>query len=80
MYVSVGGVMHPVLNKASARLITGNAADPKLVPMSEILKSPVGPILGIQGAPDDLTVRTLGTPAGRCVIASGRKGLRWCRR
>ncbi len=52
--------MHPVLNKASARLITGQPNDPTLVPMSEILKAPVGPILGIQGAPDDLTVRTPG--------------------
>lgn len=60
MYVEVGGVMHPVLNKASARLITGQPNDPTLVPMSEILKAPVGPILGIQGAPDDLTVRTPG--------------------
>lgn len=60
MYVEVGGVMHPVLNKASARLITGQPSDPTLVPMSEILKAPVGPILGIQGAPDDLTVRTPG--------------------
>ncbi|QIV79934.1 type VII secretion protein EccB [Mycolicibacterium frederiksbergense] len=59
-YVQVGGVMHPVLNKASARLITGQAADPTLVPMSEILKAPVGPTLGIQGAPNDLTVRTPG--------------------
>lgn len=48
MYVEVGGVMHPVLNKASARLITGQPNDPTLVPMSEILKAPVGPILGIQ--------------------------------
>ncbi|KDE96865.1 hypothetical protein Y900_029985 [Mycolicibacterium aromaticivorans JS19b1 = JCM 16368] len=60
LYVEVGGVMHPVLNKASARLITGQPNDPTLVPMSEILKAPVGPILGIQGAPDDLTVRTPG--------------------
>ncbi|VAZ69603.1 ESX-5 secretion system ATPase EccB5 [Mycobacterium kansasii] len=60
MYVEVGGVMHPVLNKASARLITGQPNDPTMVPMSEILKAPVGPILGIQGAPDDLTVRTPG--------------------
>lgn len=60
LYVEVGGVMHPVLNKASARLITGQAADAPLVPMSEILKSPVGPTVGILGAPDDLSVRTPG--------------------
>lgn len=60
MYVDVGGTLHPVLNKASARLITGQPVDPTLVPMSEILKQPIGPILGIQGAPDDLEVRTPG--------------------
>lgn len=60
VYVDVGGTWHPVLNKASARLITGQAQDPTLVPMSEILKQPIGPILGIQGAPDDLGVRSPG--------------------
>ncbi|NTY62552.1 type VII secretion protein EccB [Mycolicibacterium sphagni] len=60
VYVDVGGTWHQVLNKASARLITGSAQDPALVPMSEVLKQPIGPILGIQGAPDDLGVRTPG--------------------
>lgn len=58
LYVNVGGIMHPVLNLASARLITGQAMDPPLVPMDEILKSPIGPSVGILGAPDDLSVRT----------------------
>ncbi|MDP7707388.1 type VII secretion protein EccB [Mycobacterium sp. TY815] len=57
LYVNVGGVMYPALNLASARLITGNADSPTMVPMSEILKLPVGPLVGIVGAPNDLAVR-----------------------
>jgi type VII secretion protein EccB len=60
IYVNVGGVMHPALNLASARLIAGSADNPTMVPMSEILKLPVGPMVGILGAPNDLSVRTPG--------------------
>ena len=54
VYVAVDGVMHPALNLASARLITGQPDTPKQVPMSEIRKSPIGPVVGIPGAPNDL--------------------------
>lgn len=57
VYVNVDGIMHPALNLASARLITGQPDIPKQVPMSEIRKSPVGPAVGIIGAPNDLTAR-----------------------
>jgi type VII secretion protein EccB len=57
LYVNVGGVMHPALNLASARLIAGQASNPKFVPGNEIRQSPVGPMVGIVGAPQDLTVR-----------------------
>jgi type VII secretion protein EccB len=57
IYVNVGGTLHRALNLASARLIVGNPESPTLVPMSEILKMPIGPMVGILGAPDDLTVR-----------------------
>lgn len=60
IYVNVGGVMHPALNLASARLIAGSPDSPTMVPMSEILKLPVGPLVGILGAPNDLSVRTPG--------------------
>lgn len=60
VYVEVDGVMHPALNLASARLITGQPDIPKQVPMSEIRKSPVGPVVGILGAPNDLTARAPG--------------------
>lgn len=56
-WVEVDGVMHPALNLASARLIVGQAESPDMVPMSEIRKHPIGPLVGIVGAPDDLTVR-----------------------
>ncbi|MCP9276477.1 type VII secretion protein EccB [Mycolicibacterium arenosum] len=60
IYVNVGGVLHPALNMASARLIVGMPDKPSTVPTAEILKSPVGPMVGILGAPSDLTPRTPG--------------------
>ena len=58
LYVLVGDTIHPVLNLASARIITGRAANPARVPLSEIRNHPMGPIVGIPGAPSDLTVRS----------------------
>lgn len=58
LYVDVGGVMYPALNLASARLIAGKADSPKMVPMSEIQKHPIGPKVGIAGAPNDLAIRS----------------------
>ena len=60
IFVNVGGVLHPALNLASARLIAGSPDNPTMVPMSEILKNPIGPMVGILGAPNDLSVRTPG--------------------
>ncbi|MBN7428816.1 type VII secretion protein EccB [Mycobacteroides abscessus subsp. massiliense] len=57
LYVKVDGVVHPVLNLASARLIAGNANDPKFVPGKEIRNLPQGAQVGIVGAPADMTVR-----------------------
>jgi type VII secretion protein EccB len=59
VYVNVGGMMHPT-NLASARLISGSPDNPTMVPMSEIRKLPVGPMVGILGAPNDLSARTPG--------------------
>jgi type VII secretion protein EccB len=57
IYVDVDGIMHPALNLASARLIVGEADSPKMVPMGEIRKAPIGPTVGIVGAPNDLAAR-----------------------
>lgn len=43
--------LHPVLNLASARLITGSAESPKSVKDSRLGSLPRGPMLGIPGAP-----------------------------
>ncbi|MBO0853725.1 MAG: type VII secretion protein EccB [Nocardia sp.] len=43
--------LYPALNLASARLITGSAANPVPVTKEELAKYPRGPVVGIPGAP-----------------------------
>lgn len=59
LYVRIGETLHPVLNLASARLITRTNADPQPVPESELSHRKRGPLLGIPGGP-----QFLGTPLG----------------
>ncbi|MGA8547826.1 MAG: type VII secretion protein EccB [Mycobacterium sp.] len=59
LYVRIGETLHPVLNLASARLITRTNADPQPVPESELSLSKRGLLLGIPGAPT-----FLGQPLG----------------
>lgn len=54
-YVLMDGTLHPVLNLASARLITGSNETPKTVSDGKLSKYPRGPLLGIPGAPAALT-------------------------
>jgi type VII secretion protein EccB len=54
LYVRVGETLHPVLNLASARLITKTNANPAPTPESELSRSKRGPLLGIAGAPQIL--------------------------
>lgn len=51
LYVRVGDTLHPVLNLASARLVTGSDAKPEIVDAAEINKAKRGPLLGTPGAP-----------------------------
>ncbi|BDT94301.1 hypothetical protein IFM12275_42770 [Nocardia sputorum] len=56
LYVVVPGpdgnkTLHPVLNLASARLITGTDAEPHAVKDDKLNDLPRGPLLGIPGAP-----------------------------
>jgi type VII secretion protein EccB len=51
MYVRIDDVMHPVFNLASARLIVGNAAEPRVVSQRAIDRAERGPQVGIAGAP-----------------------------
>lgn len=56
LYASIDGRLHPALNLTSARLATGGASTPAWVKSQEIEKYPTGPMLGIPGVPDDLSV------------------------
>lgn len=59
LYVRIGDTMHPALNLASARLITGASDEPELVSTSALDRVKRGPLVGIPGAPD-----TIGVPLG----------------
>jgi type VII secretion protein EccB len=56
LYAKIDGRLYPALNLTSARLATGNASAPTWVNANEIAKYPTGPMVGIPGIPDDLTV------------------------
>lgn len=52
LYVRVDRTLHPVPNLASARLVSGSPAKPRLVNSSAVEAAPRGATLGIPGAPD----------------------------
>ncbi len=51
IFVRLDGVLHPVTNLASARLIIGQAATPSSVSGAALAGLPRGPLLGIPGGP-----------------------------
>ncbi|OBA77138.1 type VII secretion protein EccB [Mycobacterium sp. 1554424.7] len=51
LYLVVSGQLHPVYNLTSARLVLGNAAEPKTVKSAELNRMPKGQSIGIPGAP-----------------------------
>lgn len=54
MYVRVGETIHAVDNLASARLIAGTPAAPRLVSQRAVDAAPHGPRMGIPDAPQDI--------------------------
>jgi type VII secretion protein EccB len=56
LYVRIGETLHPVLNLASARLITRTNADPQPVAEAVLGGSKRGALLGIPGAPQSVGV------------------------
>ena len=54
MYVRAGETVHPVRNLASARLVSGEPAEPRTVRDADIAGTPRGGLLGIPGAPSAL--------------------------
>jgi type VII secretion protein EccB len=61
LYVRVGDKLYPALNLASARLITGRPDNPHKVRGSQIAQQPHGPLVGIPGAPSDISPTTPAT-------------------
>jgi type VII secretion protein EccB len=55
LYVRIGDTIHPALNLASARLITGVSDEPELVSASAIDRARRGSLVGIPGAPDTIS-------------------------
>jgi type VII secretion protein EccB len=68
LYVRMGDTLHPVLNLASARLVTGSSANPEVVSAADIDKAKRGPLLGTPGAP-----AVIATP-----LAEGESGWTVC--
>src|ERR1700757_1873771 len=60
IYVMVDARLHPALNLTSARLISGEDANPTFVKTAELEKYPQGPTVGIVGAPTAMGLRTGG--------------------
>ncbi|MEZ0356502.1 type VII secretion protein EccB [Mycobacterium sp. SA01] len=56
LYAKIDNRLYPALNLTSARLATGSSSSPTWVNAKEIAKYPTGPMIGIPGIPDDLTV------------------------
>jgi type VII secretion protein EccB len=73
LYVRLGDTLHPVLNLASARLITKTNADPQAVPASAFGHNKMGPLLGIPGAPQFLG-RPLGEDESRWTVCDSHSG------
>lgn len=55
MYVRVDDTVHPVPNLASARLIAGTPAEPRLVGQAAVDTARRGPSIGIPGAPEAIS-------------------------
>lgn len=52
LHVMIGDTLHPVFNLASARLIVGTPAHPRVVGQRAVDRAPRGPQVGIPGAPE----------------------------
>ncbi len=53
-YLSVEGVLHPVHNLTSARLLAGGSLTVSSVKSKSLREAPRGPAVGVVGAPDSL--------------------------
>jgi type VII secretion protein EccB len=66
IYVLVDGRLHPALNLTSARLISGQNANPTFVKAAELDRYPKAPMVGIVGAPTQMPIAPGSSRSGRC--------------
>ncbi|MBB2989930.1 type VII secretion protein EccB [Mycolicibacterium iranicum] len=71
-YVRIDGVLHPVANLASARLIVGAPAEPAMVSKKAVDRAARGPQVGILGAPEDISPPLRAEEAGWTVCDDDR--------
>ncbi|OBI90021.1 type VII secretion protein EccB [Mycobacterium asiaticum] len=76
IYARIGGRLYPALNLTSARLAVGNAVAPTWVTANEIAKYPTGPMIGIPGVPDTLSVTGGAVSAWAVCDTAQRQGSR----
>lgn len=72
MYVRIDGTVHPVFNLASARLIAGTAAEPRVVAQRAINSATRGPQVGIPGAPQAISAPLTPEESGWTVCDDAR--------
>ncbi len=73
LYVRVGDTVHPVLNLASARLVAGTPSNPEAVSAEAINNSTRGPLVGIPGAPTQISP-ALGERESRWAVCDDKSG------
>lgn len=76
VYAKINGRLYPALNLTSARLAVGSPAAPTWVKAGEIDKYPTGPMIGIAGVPDSLTVTTSAVSAWSVCDTAAARGTR----
>jgi type VII secretion protein EccB len=74
VYAKLNGRLYPALNLTSARLAVGNAAAPVWVNATEIARYPAGPLIGIPGVPDSLTITSSSTSAWSVCDTAATRG------
>jgi len=75
-YVYLDGVLHPVLNYSSARLLLGGRLHVVNVSVRSLESAPHGPVIGIPLAPDSLpdAAHLVGTSWSVCAIGNAADG------
>jgi type VII secretion protein EccB len=75
-YVFLDGVLHPVLNYSSAKLLLGSRLQVMTVSVRSLASAPHGPAIGIPSAPDSLpdAGHIVGTTWSVCAIGNAADG------